>query len=168
MILGMGRHGKDTVCDILRAKYGLTFESSSHFVAERAVKPWLAARGVTYPTFDAMYEDRVNRRADWFNAIAEYNAADLAALGKELFAEFDIYCGIRNRAEFLALKEQGVIEFAIWVDASGRLPPEPSTSMTITKDDADYVIDNNGPLEDLAENVAAAYAAALVATSLAA
>jgi hypothetical protein len=29
MLLGHGRHGKDTVAEILNRKYGLTFQSSS-------------------------------------------------------------------------------------------------------------------------------------------
>jgi len=161
MVLGYGRHGKDTVCEILRDRYGLTFESSSHFVAERAVRPYLAARGVTYPDFDTMYADRVNRRADWFNAIAAYNAGDMARLGRELYEQYDIYCGIRNRPELQALKDEGTVEFTIWVDASRRHPPEPATSITVGPDQADYLIDNNGTLRDLVANVDAAYQAAL-------
>ena len=29
MVMGYGRHGKDTVCEILKEKYGMTFKSSS-------------------------------------------------------------------------------------------------------------------------------------------
>lgn len=161
MVLGYARHGKDTVCDILHQDYGLTFESSSHFVAERAVRPWLAARGITYSSFDDMYADRVNHRSDWFDAICAYNEADPARLGKELYATYDIYCGIRNIVEFEALKAQGVIDCTLWVDASQRVPPESANSMTITPAQADCVIDNNGPVEVLRPNVAAAYTAAL-------
>ena len=31
LVIGHGRHGKDTVCEILRDHYGYTFESSSKF-----------------------------------------------------------------------------------------------------------------------------------------
>lgn len=160
MVLGHARHGKDSVCDILRDEYGLTFQSSSHFVAERAVRPYLAARGVHYTNFAAMYADRVNRRSDWFDAIAAYNAEDPARLGRELFELFDIYCGLRNVEEFKRLKADGVIDFTIWVDASKRLPFEPSSSMTLSSDCADHIIDNNGPLEELRSKVADAHAAA--------
>jgi hypothetical protein len=37
LVVGYGRHGKDTVCDILDQKYGLTFSSSSWFCAERFI-----------------------------------------------------------------------------------------------------------------------------------
>lgn len=168
MVLGYARHGKDTVCDLLCSKYGLTFESSSHFVAEVAVRPWLAARGITYASFDEMYADRVNHRDKWFTAIDEYNTPDRARLGKELYAKYDIYCGIRNAPELEELQRQGVVEFTIWVDASKRLPPEPGTSISVTPAHADYIIDNNGPLEDLPGIVDAAYAAALRARKVAA
>lgn len=161
MVMGYGRHGKDTVCEILRDTYGFTFESSSHFVAERAVRPHLAARGITYVTFEDMYADRGNHRSEWFDAIASYNSADPSRLGRELYTEFDVYCGIRNVAEFQALIDAGGVEFSIWVDASERHPPEPSSSITVTPHMADFVIDNNGPIDDLPRNVAAAMSAAL-------
>lgn len=143
MILGDARHGKDTACEYLRSNYNLRFVSSSLFVAERAVLPALAAQGITYPTFDDAYADRVNHRDKWFNAIAEYNHDDPARLSRELLSEFDIYCGIRNVKEFKAAKAEKLYDFALWIDASRRVPPEDKSSQTITWQLADYVIDNN-------------------------
>lgn len=156
-VLGMARHGKDSVCEILQKDFGLTFESSSFFVARTAVEPALRAQGITYPTFEAMYADRVNHRADWFNAIVAYNTPDKARLGKELFAKFDVYCGLRNLDEFKALKEQQVVDFAIWVDASKRLPPEDASSITLGPQHCDYILDNNGTRDELDDRVHAAY-----------
>ncbi len=34
LVIGHGRHGKDTVCEILRDEYGYTFESSSKFCSK--------------------------------------------------------------------------------------------------------------------------------------
>jgi len=34
LVIGHGRHGKDTVCEILRDKYGFSFESSSQFCSK--------------------------------------------------------------------------------------------------------------------------------------
>lgn len=156
MILGHKRHGKDSVCEILTRDYGLTFESSSRFVAEKAVRPALAALGITYASFEEMYADRVNHRDKWFNAIAAYNHPDPTRLGRELYAAYDIYCGIRNDVELLALQATGIIDWTIWVDASKRLPPEDANSCTVTPDMADYILDNNGPEEALAGEVAKA------------
>jgi len=163
MVLGEARHGKDSVCEILRRDYGLTFESSSHFVAEKAVRPALAAKGIVYSDFDTMYADRVNHRADWFDAIAAYNHPDLARLGRELYEVYDIYCGIRSAPELKALQAAGVIDFTIWVDASRRCEPEPASSCTVTRDMADYVLDNNGPVEGLEAEVKRAMSAAAAA-----
>lgn len=157
MVIGYARHGKDTVCAILRDTYGLTFESSSHFVAECAVKPYLEAKGVTYKNFDEMYADRVNHRADWFDAIKAYNTPDRTRLGRALFEKYDIYCGIRNSEELGALRAKGVMDFTIWVDASKRHPPEDKSSNTLTPDHADYIIDNNGTLDDLKINTMRTY-----------
>jgi hypothetical protein len=41
MIMGHARHGKDTVCEILRDTYGFTFESSSMAAARYAIYPVL-------------------------------------------------------------------------------------------------------------------------------
>jgi len=34
LVIGHGRHGKDTVCEILRDKYDYSFESSSQFCSK--------------------------------------------------------------------------------------------------------------------------------------
>jgi hypothetical protein len=157
MVLGYARHGKDSVSEIICREMGLTFESSSKFVAEKAVRPALAAKGITYPDFDTMYADRVNHRAAWKDAILAYNTPDRARLGRELFAIHDIYCGLREATELRALQEAGVVDFTIWVDASKRLPPEDVSSCTVTPDMADYILDNNGPVEDLPAQAITAY-----------
>jgi hypothetical protein len=154
MIIGHGGHGKDTVCKHLVSMYNLRFVSSSYFVAEKAVKPYLRDKyGIIYSDFDSMYADRINHREKWHNAIADYNKDDPTRLGKELFAEYDIYCGNRNPAEFEALKAEKVFQCAFWIDASERISPEPSTSMKLSIRHADYVINNNGPACDLGTEI---------------
>lgn len=157
MILGHARHGKDTVCNLLHDMYGLSFTSSSYFVAAKAVRPWLVAKGITYSSFEDMYADRVNHRADWFDAIADYNKQDAGRLGRELFAVHDIYAGIRNPVEFDALKRDGIFDVCFWVDASKRVEPEPETSNRMTTEHADYIIYNNGPEKYLRSEVRGAY-----------
>lgn len=165
MVIGHARHGKDSVCSILRSEFGLSFVSSSYFVARAAVVPWLAARNITYENFDLCYADRINRRAEWFNAIADYNKDDPARLGRELFAEYDIYCGIRNRVEYEALRAEKAFDFCFWVDASLRVEPEPITSNTMRETDADFIIDNNGDEVNLRAEVLSAYQLARVWTN---
>lgn len=153
MVIGHARHGKDSVCNVLCELYGLKFISSSLFVADKAVRPWLEQRGIVYNSMDDCYADRVNHRADWFDAIAAYNKDDPAKLGKELFAQYDVYCGLRNLREFQALYNAKAFDVCFWVDRSGHVPLEPETSFTIPRKVADYIIDNEGDLCDLRMNV---------------
>lgn len=151
LIVGHGRHGKDTVCEILKAQYDYNFRSSSDFCAERFIYSELKNK-YGYSSYQECFADRHNRRSEWFDMIHKYCAADHARLGREIFEENEIYCGLRNKAEFHAMRNSGVFDYAIWVDRSDHLPPEDSSSMTLEIWMADYVIDNNGTLADLQRN----------------
>lgn len=149
LIMGWGRHGKDSVCEILTDKFGFKFVSSSYFMAEKVLFPALKDK-YGYETVQQCYDDRHNHRAEWFDIIAATNEEDAATLGKAIFKEYDIYCGLRNEREFVAMKEQKVFDYAIWVDASDRgMPPEDLNSCTVHKGLADIVLYNNGTLADL-------------------
>ena len=71
------------------------------------------------------------------------------ALGREIFASHDIYCGLRNKREYFQMRNTGVFDYCIWVDRSDHLPPEGRDSMSLEPWMANYHIDNNGSLEDL-------------------
>lgn len=149
MVLGYSRHGKDKFCDYLTKHFGLTFKSSSLFCAEHVVMSYLADRGIKYASIEYCYADRHNRRDAWFKAIEEYNKDDAARLSKAIFAEYDIYCGLRNRRELLAAKQSINLDAVVWVDRSIHVAAESRESCTVRPDDAEYVIDNNGDLFEL-------------------
>ena len=157
MILGYARHGKDTVAEILHNDLGLKFMSSSFAAAEKVMVPYFASKGITYPSLAECYADRVNHRQEWFEEIKAYNTPDLSRLAREIYAENDIYVGIRNIFEFSAARDARLFDYSIWVDRSKHVPPEPSTSMTITPEMATHVIDNNGTLEELRIKTVALY-----------
>jgi hypothetical protein len=151
LVIGHGRHGKDTVCELLRDQYQFVFRSSSDFCAERFI--YLALRDkYGYNSYAQCYDDRHNRRAEWFNMIHDYCKNDYARLGREIFKENHIYCGLRNKAEFHAMRNTGVFDYCIWVDRADHLPLEDRSSMNLDIWMADYVIDNNGTLSDLHRN----------------
>lgn len=57
MVVGHGRHGKDTVAEILRDQFGATFVSSSWFMAERVVFPrFCRTQPGRYATAQACYD----------------------------------------------------------------------------------------------------------------
>jgi hypothetical protein len=148
LVIGHGRHGKDTVCEILRDKYGYSFESSSQFCSKLFIYEMLKKK-YNYSSEEECYADRHNHREEWYNAICDYNVPDAARLGREIFKAHDIYCGLRNKREYFAMRNTNVFDYAIWVDRSDYLPPESKDSMTLEPWMADFHIDNNGTLEDL-------------------
>lgn len=148
LIIGHGRHGKDTVCEMLRDGYGYTFESSSRFCSKLFIYDALKDK-YGYASEEDCYNDRHNHRAEWFNLIAARNADDPTRLGREIFAEYDIYCGNRNVREVEAMRESNVLDLVVWVDRSDHLPPEDVSSMTVTQAHADVIIYNNGDLDQL-------------------
>jgi len=158
MIMGYGRHGKDTVSDYMGAELGLRNISFSLYAAEHIVYPAFEAdcrfRGMYNGPADCyekrhVVDDKGDRRAFWYEAIKEYGRGDPARFSRKLFREYDIYCGIRNVEEFRAAREEGMFDLAIWVDASGRIPMESTASCTVTMEDADIIIDNKLGLSNL-------------------
>lgn len=148
-VVGWGRHGKDQFAEYMREFYPhISFVSSSLFVAEQAVFPHLKER-YGYENVEQAYDDRHNHRAEWKQLISEYNKDDKAKMARELFEKHDIYVGIRCREELEAARE--LSDLVIWVDRSKYVPPEGEESMTITKDMADIIVDNNGSLAELRE-----------------
>ena len=152
LIVGHGRHGKDTVCELLEL-YGYTFQSSSKFCSELFIYNDLKDK-YGYQNEEECYADRHNHRKEWYDMIHNYCKDDLARLGRNLFAKHDIYCGLRNKREFHAMKNEEIFDYAIWVDRCDHLPKEDSSSMSIEQWMCDYTIDNNGDLNRLKKNVA--------------
>lgn len=139
LIIGHGRHGKDTVAELLVQRVPeLSFASSSFWCADKAVRPALERIGIEYASLEECYEDRVNHREFWAHAISEYNTPK-DRLIKEITEAHDIYVGLRSREEFEAGKHH--FDLILWVDRSSRLPPDPTCELNMH--DADSVVDNN-------------------------
>jgi hypothetical protein len=152
MVIGHARHGKDRVCEFISKHYKLSYESSSHFAARKFIFD-LTKDKYGYTTPEECLEDRVNHRTLWYNLISEYNSKYPARLIEELYEENDIYCGLRSKREFHCARNQGIIDYTIWVDRSDHKPPEPKESMNLEPWMADFVIDNNGSLAETEQRV---------------
>lgn len=151
LIIGYARHGKDTVGEMLQSlEYKAT--SSSIYAAEKVVYPVLKAR-YWYSSVEECFNDRFNHRSEWYELITEYNQDDKARLCREMINDgYDVYVGLRNKEELDAARH--LYDVVVWVDATERLrSAEDATSCTVTKDDADIIIENNGSLDDLFEKV---------------
>lgn len=149
LILGHGRHGKDTVADMISEMYGYTFESSSMAAAEIAIFPTLAPK-YGYKTVEECFEDRVNHRQEWKELITAYNTPDKSRLCREIIAGRDGYVGMRCPLEYEATRR--LFDVVLWVDASERLPDDPTMDIEYC-DYWMYRIDNNGSLADLRAEV---------------
>ncbi|UFK26698.1 hydrolase [Roseobacter phage RDJL6] len=178
LVLGYARHGKDTVSEMLRDLYGFQFTSSSQFCAETVVwkllenpaaalhfldwvdpEMWgfmeneLEVMGDKYDDPDDCFRDRGEHRALWYQAISWFNSPDKTALGRAIFETNDVYCGLRHKTEFHAVRNAGIPDLVVWVDRSDHLPPEDKSSCSVEPWMADFVVDNNGSLADLERNV---------------
>ena len=151
LIIGYARHGKDTVAEILHKKHGFKFISSSEFVGREII--WENWGKIRYPTFEAMFEDRVNWRKQWMEMISLYNTPDKSRTASTMLSRgYDMYVGMRRLDELISTRS--LFNHVVWVDRSDHLPPE-TGSMDITERNAQwgYKIDNNGTLADLERNV---------------
>ena len=160
LVIGHARHGKDTVCGMLRDMYSLKFTSSSRFCAEHVVMSYMdklfkdGGHDVrVYETADECFEDRAKYRRIWYDAIRAYNQPDPTALARAILEENDVYCGMRASAELHACRNAGVFDHVIWVDASLRCKPEGKDSCTVEPWMADHVVDANGTIEDTMFNL---------------
>lgn len=157
LLLGHGRHGKDTVAEIMRDYHGISFRSSSNWAAENVIYPHLMDTLSSMYTagrdwqwfYDNRHEDLPGcGRKLWYDVIKAYNSDPYnEPLAEQLLAEVDVYVGMRSRYEFEQSKH--LFDHVIWVDRSEHEPPESFDSMELTEEDTDLWIDNNGSMRDL-------------------
>jgi len=152
LIIGHMRHGKDSLAELLEEQIGLKFLSSSLAASNIFLYDALKDK-YGYTTPEECFEDRMNRRPEWYQLICDYNKDDRAKLAKGILEHSDCYVGMRDRDEIQECIKQGLFDLIVWVDASERLPLEPKESFNIDKSCADVIIENNGTFEEFKEKV---------------
>lgn len=150
IVVGHKQHGKDELCKLLDLPY-----RGSEYACEKFIFDEMKEAGHVYDSIAECHADRGNHREFWFKSISNYNTPDLSRLVNEAFSDGFIYCGLRCIKELNAVKESGTVDLIVWVDACERKPLESKKSMTITKEDADIIILNNGTLEEFHHKAAA-------------
>ena len=150
LILGNARHGKDTLAELFNEHFGLTFMSSSQASADFFLYNQLKDK-YGYTTSEECFEDRVNHRQEWYEAICDYNKDNRARLAQDILSRSNCYVGMRDKEEFKECVKRKLFDIIIWVDASKRLPLEPGTSFNIDMSDADIIVENNGTFEEFVE-----------------
>ena len=156
LIIGHGRHGKDTVAAMLKEEFGLTHLASSEASSTIFVFDALKEK-YGYVSVEECFNDRANHRAEWYDLICEYNADDQARLAKDIVERANVYVGMRSQAELDACIEQGVFDAIIGV-MDPRKPLEDIGSMSINVEKySDIMIYNDSTVEDLRQGVKLAY-----------
>jgi len=150
LLLGHAQHGKDSAAEIMRSYWGVTWQSSS--VAALKLYMFKILQGLFgYETLKEAYEDRHNHRLLWKELITAYNYNDRARLCRDILEinGNDMYIGMRCPLEYEASKP--LFSKIFWIDASQRVASDPS--MGIPFDESMIVIDNNGDLRDLKDQI---------------
>src|SRR5690554_3607383 len=142
LIIGYRRSGKDTLAEIWEERFGIKYESSSMAAARLFIYDELKDK-YGYSSFEECYEDRMDRRKEWYDLITVFNSEDPARLAKIMLETSDVYVGMRSGIEVNSCKEQEIFDLIVWVDAEERVGKESTESCTVTKEDADIIITNN-------------------------
>jgi len=151
LIIGHGRHGKDTVAQMISDCTGLTFESSSMAAAKIFIYDKLKNK-YGYKNFNHCYNDRSNHRAEWHNLICEYNKDDKAKLAKKIILLNDMYVGMRSNEEIEKCQEDNLFDYIISVYDPNK-PLEPKDSFDIDLFEKSDIIFITGDLDKVRKNV---------------
>ena len=148
LIIGHGRHGKDTVAEMLRQHTGMEFQSSSQAAADIFIYDELKDK-YGYKTPEECFEDRSNHRKEWHDLICEYNKDDKARLAKDILKNVDIYVGMRSDAEIQECRKQKLFHYVIGVyDPREMAEGKDSFDIDLYKQ-SDFIIPNAEGLWDL-------------------
>lgn len=152
LIIGHARHGKDTTAEMISELTGYKFESSSMAAARIFIFDALKEK-YGYKDFNECFEDRVNRRKEWYDLICAFNEKDKSSLAKEIMKESNIYVGMRSDEECEKCLQDQVFDIVIAVfDPRKPLESKDSFNIDIFRK-ADFIILNNGTLEQLKNKV---------------
>lgn len=143
LVIGHSRNGKDHAAEYLRDNFGITYKGSSELCSEIFIFDELKNK-YDYKNPDECFQDRVNHRKEWYDLICDYNSNDPTKLAEQIFDKCHLYCGMRSKDEVDACKDKWSDLLVIYIDRSEVLPPESVESCTITRNQADVVISNNG------------------------
>ncbi len=136
---GYGRAGKDTAGEFLGRVTPLRYIGSLSWVGKSIVAKALGICEMT------AWETRHQRRMEWYTILNEYRKDDPTRLIRDSLALGEIVVGVRDKAELLAAKRQGLLTHTVWIDKPG-VEIDPTT--TYKPEDCDCVISNHTAIEE--------------------
>lgn len=154
LILGDARHGKDTMAEMLCNESDLSSASSSETALDVFLRDVLEQKyGLVYNNREDAYNDRVNHRSKWYNEICLFNSEDKLKLVKEVLKISDIYVGMRSYEEVETSIREEVFDHIIGIYDYRKPREDKSSNSTDVLVYSDFIITNNGTLEDLKNKV---------------
>lgn len=141
LFVGHGRHGKDTACEVLARATGWKNAGTTSIYLTPHVVAEYQRLGLHHLVRDAYAHRHANREL-WRRVGDEIRKDDPALLVKDALRVGPITGGCRGLPEIRAVRDESVVDLIVWVDASKRLPPDPTVEFG--PEWADVVVDNNG------------------------
>lgn len=153
MVLGHKDHGKTTVANLLKSKFGFSFADTTQRL-QKVVLNYIAKRPELSIT-ETQYLKELETNKDAIRplmviALTDHNQNDPARFIKEQYKICDVYAGCRSSTEYKAAK--GVIDFTFWVQDPRKEENDPTMDIVFNPDTMIH-ISNNGSLLQLECNL---------------
>jgi hypothetical protein len=142
MFVGHGRAGKDTACEHLARVTGLrNAGTTSKYLAE-----YVAAKlGLPAAEAYARRHESDAMRTFWYEAGNELRQKGPTTLVRTALEHGPITGGVRDLAEVVAAREEGLVDIVVWV-SNPRVPADPTVKFT--SEQCDLVIENHWSLAE--------------------
>lgn len=127
LIVGHGRHGKDTLAGLINLHLNHRFRGSSQVAATEVIYPLMSN---FYSTPDEAFNLRHDNRELWTALIRDFNRGDKARLAKIVCDGGFGYTGLREWEEVKECFRQGIFTHVIWIERPDI--PENDPTMTFT------------------------------------
>lgn len=138
LFVGWGRAGKDTAAEYVGRVTGLGYGGSTSW----AGKEHMAKVFGVHPM--VAWERRHDNRQRWKDELDKLRMNDQTVLIRRCLLDGPVFAGVRDKAELLAAREQGLLRLVVWVHRYG-VPEDPT--VTFTSQDCDDIVANIGSLE---------------------
>ena len=113
LIVGHGRHGKDTLAELITKHQGNKFRGSSAVMCEELYSPHFEA---LYDSPEALFEARHEHRNQLYDLICDYNKEDPTRLARKVMEGGHGYTGMRAFEEVMECIKQDVFTHVIWIE----------------------------------------------------